>query len=191
MTGIPLPEFPEHAGNSDTAVSDPGMQLHHATNGDIAFLRALYATTRVEELAATPWSPEMRAAFLDDQFALQHRHWVNCYPQADYLVVERQGRPVGRCYVDFARTAARDGDALLIDLSLLPAARGQGVGSALLTSLLRQCDLRGQALLLHVLHANPGALRLYRRFGFADEHDDGMRLRLRRAAMPAAVANTP
>lgn len=185
MAGAALPDFPAHAGNSGAAVLAPGLHLRHATNRDAAFLRALYATTRAEELAAVSWPPEMRATFLDDQFALQHRHWLNCYPQADYLIVERQGMPAGRCYVDFTCTAARDGDALLIDLSLLPAARGQGLGSALLASLLRQCDLRGQAMLLHVLHANPDALRLYRRFGFTAEADDGLRLRLRR---PAAVA---
>ncbi|MGQ4582317.1 GNAT family N-acetyltransferase [Lysobacter sp. F60174L2] len=180
--GPALAEFPAHAAGAAAALAR-GLRLRAATGGDLPFLRGLYASTRAAELARVPWTEAMRAAFLGDQFALQHRHWLGSYPQAGYLVMEHDGVPVGRCYVDFG-WAVRD-DALLIDLALLPAAQGRGMGAAVLGHLLQRCERRGQAMVLHVLRANTGAQRLYRRFGFVTESDDGMRLRMRR---PPGVA---
>src|SRR3546814_6955453 len=110
-TGTALPDFPARAECTDATALAPSLCLRPATEADLPFLRELYAGTRTAELDAVPWPESMRAAFLGDQFALQHRHWLQCYPQAEYLIVERQGQQVGRCYVDFDR-AALHGDAL-------------------------------------------------------------------------------
>lgn len=178
--GAALPDFPAGAGGAGATLAH-GLHLRPAGGGDLPFLRELYAGTRAAELARVPWPEAMRAAFLGDQFALQHRHWLGSFPQAEYLVMEREGIPVGRCYVDFGPAAAH-GDALLIDLAVLPAAHGQGIGSAVLGHLLRRCERRGQGMVLHVLHTNTGAQRLYRRFGFVVDGDDGMRLCMHRPA---------
>lgn len=56
----------------------------------------------------------------------------------------------------------------LFDLVVLPAARGQGLGTALVRALLHWGRAAGaQAAYLQVRAANPGALRLYARLGFA------------------------
>lgn len=181
-----LPGFPAGPGPLDVAVAATGVVLRRARRRDLPFLREVHAASRAAELAAVPWPAAMLAAFLDDQFALQHRAWVGGYPAAEYLIVQRRGEPIGRCYVDFEPDATRGGDALLIDIALVPAERDQGIGSAVLAGLLRHGDRRGQAMQLHVLHANPGALRLYRRAGFVIEDDDGVRLHMRRPPRPAA-----
>lgn len=195
MAQAALPAFPRRtAYRLAGRLPQAGVCLRAADMQDIAFLQALYASTRAEELAATPWPAAMRQAFVDQQFALQHRHWLASYPHAEYLVVERDGRAIGRCYVDFgdATAGAADeqpmgslpsaDDALLVDIALMPEARGGGVGSVLLAHLLRCTDARRQGVALHVLHANPGAQRLYRRFGFVVDGEDGLRQRMRRPA---------
>src|SRR5262249_38809845 len=52
-----------------------------------------------------------------------------------------------------------------LSMAVVPAFRGQGVGSRLLGHLLRAADERHRAVSLSVSADNP-ALRLYRRFGF-------------------------
>ena len=158
-----------------------GLAVRAASDGDLPFLAALYAVTRHAELAAAAWPDDVRQAFLDSQFALQHRHYVGHYPDADFMVIHRDGEPLGRFYL------AHDGeDDLVVDIALLPAWRGQGIGQALIEAAARQASTRGRGLHLHVLHTNLAARRLYERLGFRADGDTGMHLHMRRA--PAALA---
>jgi GNAT superfamily N-acetyltransferase len=54
---------------------------------------------------------------------------------------------------------------------LVPEFQGQGLGSAVLATLLEECDRDGQAVRLDVLQQSP-ARRLYERYGFVLEHED-------------------
>ena len=54
---------------------------------DHPFLRALYASTRQDEMALSGWAPEQVEAFLTMQFELQHAHYQRHYADADFLVV--------------------------------------------------------------------------------------------------------
>ncbi len=141
----------------------------------MAFLRNLYHQSRAAELAAVPWPDATRRAFVDSQFELQHRHYIGQYSDAAFLIVERTGRPLGRLYMH------ADGDALhIIDILLLSAVRGQGVGTALLAhvqQLARQHACK--AVQLSVLRDNAAALRLYQRLGFASVGGDTLRLVMR------------
>jgi ribosomal protein S18 acetylase RimI-like enzyme len=60
----------------------------------------------------------------------------------------------------------------VVDLALLPAAQGQGIGSALLRELQRAAQLAGLLLCLQVADDNAAALRLYLRLGFVPEPSD-------------------
>ncbi len=135
-----------------------GISYRVMTDDDLPFVAALYATTRAEEVASTGWPPEMQAAFLDQQHRAQHAYYRATWPDAEWLLIERHGEPVGRLYL-----AEQLGQRLLVDISLLPAARGAGLGTAILTDL-----LAGEArpVALHVERLNP-ARRLYERLGFA------------------------
>ncbi|HEX6376500.1 MAG TPA: GNAT family N-acetyltransferase [Allosphingosinicella sp.] len=143
-----------------------GVSFRRFTEADLPFLASVYASTRTEELARTGWPDEMKRQFLAHQFDAQHRHYMRHYPEAEWLVIERGGEAIGRLYREEWPSQLR-----LIDISLLPETRGQGIGSAILADLMEEAVAAGKPLTIHVEKNNP-AMRLYLRLGFVgiDEH---------------------
>jgi ribosomal protein S18 acetylase RimI-like enzyme len=137
-----------------------GIALRPIADADAEFLCHLYATTRAAELAALAWPEPMKRQFLREQFTFQHRHYVQVYKDADFLLVLSDAAAIGRIYVD--RTGA---DIGLVDIALLPAWRGQGIGSALLGELIDEARATRRGIRLHVDVNNP-AYRWYARYGF-------------------------
>ena len=147
-----------------------GLWLRDAGEADSAFLQALYAGFRADEMASMPWSQAQKDAFLADQFRLQHLHFVSQFSGADFWIVERANptdvtSAVGRFYLDRSPPLWR-----AIDLGFSPHARGQGLGSALLTWA-QACarDAGAAGIDLHVAVVNPRARSLYQRLGFRAE----------------------
>ncbi|HBD18713.1 MAG TPA: GNAT family N-acetyltransferase [Arenimonas sp.] len=141
-----------------------GLALRHAVDADLPALMRLYADTRADELAAMPWPEAARQAFLAQQFALQHQHYLSHYGGADFLVVVQGDALVGRYYLWRAER-----EDLVVDISLLAGWRGQGIGGALLASSQGSAAAQGRGLWLHVLRWNQAAQRLYARLGFEAE----------------------
>jgi ribosomal protein S18 acetylase RimI-like enzyme len=139
---------------------------------DEPFLLDVYAGTRAEELAAVPWTPEQKAAFVAQQFAAQTTHYAQHYPgmSADVIVIDEV--PAGRLLVD-----RLDEEILIVDISLLPAHRGRGAGSVLLREVLGEATATGKRVVIHVERFNR-ALRLYERLGFRAVGDHGVYLRM-------------
>lgn len=139
--------------------------MHHrlrpSTPDDRESLLAIYASTRAAELALTDWSDAQRRTFVEMQFDAQSRHYAQQRPQAICLLVLLDaGRVVGRLWVDRGAASLH-----VLDISLLPEARGRGLGSLLLRELIAEAQRRGTALTISVEVNNP-ALRLYQRLGF-------------------------
>lgn len=153
----------------------PGFQLRERTPGDLEFLSQLYASTRQDEMRLVDWTDAQKAAFLQDQFDKQHTHYLAHYPQAQWLVIEQDGAPVGRLYLEQTSREIR-----LMDVALLPTARGQGTGGALMHGLLAAGDQAGLPISLHVEPFNP-AIRLYRRLGFVEVETRGYYQFMKRA----------
>lgn len=145
-----------------------GIGFRPMTDADMDFVAALYASTRAEELALTGWPAEQQQAFLAQQHQAQHRHYRAYYPDAEWLIVERGGEPIGRLYLDEWPDQYR-----IVDIALVPAARGGGVGGAILRDLLDAARARGKGASIHVEKANP-ARRLYQRLGFEVVEDKGV-----------------
>lgn len=137
-----------------------GIDLRPATDADRSFLLDVYRSTREDELALTGWSDADKDAFVEMQFAAQDRSYRQAYPDARFLVILRDGRPVGRLYLVRLADEIR-----VVDIALLHGHRGAGIGSALLASILADADADGLAVRLHVEPWNP-ARRLYERLGF-------------------------
>jgi GNAT superfamily N-acetyltransferase len=151
-----------------------GYGLRPREHGDMPFLRELYAATREDELRALPWPAQQKRAFLFDQFDKQHAHYLQHYPLAKWWVVTHSGAPVGRLYV--ARTSH---EVRVMDVCLLDAHRGRGVGTALMRAVIEQAQAASVPVSLHVEPFNP-ALRLYERLGFVDVETRGVYLFMER-----------
>ena len=137
------------------------------TAGDAEFVLALYLSVRWEELAVTNWSEASKQAFLASQFHTQSRQYAGHYPCLERWIVEVASSPAGRLYLLCAEREIR-----VVDISLLPEWRNQGIGSALLKQLAREADAFGRPLRLRVEQHNP-ALRLYCRLGFQEQETSG------------------
>ncbi|HST41269.1 MAG TPA: GNAT family N-acetyltransferase [Conexibacter sp.] len=135
--------------------------LRPATPDDRPLLLRIYASTREQELAQVPFTPEQKAAFLEQQFAAQSAHYAQHHGDGSFDVVEVDGEPAGRLIV-----SRRPQELLIVDVALLPQFRGGGIGTRLLAPVLAEADGRGAKVTIHVEHLNP-AQRLYRRLGFA------------------------
>lgn len=164
MAPFPPPR-PDHLA-TPAALAGRGFRLRPLAARDLAWVRDLYATTREEEMAQVPWPPQLKRNFLDQQCALQHAHYLAHYGDTDFLALELRQQPAGRLYVQRGGGASgRDAD-LIVDISVFPRHRGQGVGEALVRAVQQAAAAEGRGAWLHVQRHNAGARRLYERLGF-------------------------
>ena len=144
--------------------------LRPAEMADEAFLRRVYASARESELSLVVWTAEEKDAFLRQQFDQQDAYYRTYYDGASFEVIEASGRPVGRLYV------ARWPDEIrIMDITVLPEYRGDGIGTRLLSELVEEGARTGKRVSVHVEKGNP-AFRLYERLGFEVAADKGLYL---------------
>lgn len=109
-----------------------------------------WVATREAELHAHPWS---RGNFADS-LAGGHDAWM----------MLRAGEPVA-----YAIVLKVLEEAHLLDIGVIPAAQGQGLGQIFLTWLCEQARQGGSnSFFLEVRPSNRAALLLYERFGFSE-----------------------
>jgi ribosomal protein S18 acetylase RimI-like enzyme len=171
MTDTPTVAIPKAADRNPPKLARAarrGLSFRRITETDLPFLAALYASTRREEVAPLPWSDAEKTAFLDMQFQAQHAHYMQHYPDADWLVVEHDGIAVGRLYLETWPSEIR-----IIDIALMPQTRGNGLGQAMLEDVQALAAGQGLAVGIHVEHNNP-AMSLYTRLGFTKREDKGV-----------------
>ena len=153
-------------------MSDTWLTCRAERDDDVGFLRGLYASTRVDELAPLGWTAAQLDAFVTMQFEAQCTHYRANYPDADFLVLTVGAERVGRLYVNRGPT-----EVLLIDIALLPERRGAGLGTALLRRLIDDAAQAGVPLRLSV-DKTSRAFGLYQRLGFTPIGDQGVSWRM-------------
>lgn len=147
---------------SSTAKNPPAYALRPVAPPDEAFLLRLYAATRADELARTGWNAAQRDEFVRSQYHARRTDYARRYPGAEHSVVTIKDQDAGVWTVWRAPSKI-----LLVNIELLPAHRGQGVGTALLCLLIAEAKTRHLPLHLSVKRENRAAQRLYRRLGFS------------------------
>lgn len=143
------------------------LRLRPALPDDDVFLKMLYASTRDDLRAAA--EPPLLDMLLDMQWRAQRAGYRQGFPGADDTIIEAGGAPLGRLLVERSLRPWR-----IVDIALLPAARGLGHGAAVLAALQQQAAALGAALALSVRHDNPHARRLYLAMGFVPADADAL-----------------
>lgn len=175
------------------AFKKSGVRLRGALPEDFPLLAEIYASTRAEELQLVPWSAGQLKAFTDWQSAMQEQHYTLHYPRAERLIIEREQAggdlvgnraAIGRIYVETTTTEVR-----LMEITLLPGHRNQGIGTRVLNELLRYADGLQCQVSLHVEPFNP-AKRMYERMAFVVAETRGLYEFMVRAA-PGTVPCAP
>lgn len=140
---------------------------------DEEFLVKVYGSTREAELAMVPWDAARREAFVRAQLTAQLRHYQTEYPRAIHRIVELDGHPIGRIYVD-----RRPAEIRILDITLLPEHRGKGIGSPLIRALMDEAERDGKSLTIHLESFGPGSRSqsLFRRLGFRPGETNGFHI---------------
>ncbi|MEK8031790.1 GNAT family N-acetyltransferase [Ideonella sp. DXS29W] len=151
----PTPEL-THAGATAPALA-PMFTLRPAQEADVPFL------LRLREIAM---DPHHRAAGIVQTAAEMEERVRSHWDEAQ--VIEVGGEPAG-----LWKLWRQPEVWWILQVQLMPAHQGRGIGGALVSRLIDEADQAGVALKLKVLQNNP-AQRLYRRLGFVilgeDEH---------------------
>jgi len=137
-------------------------------------------------MALVDWSDQQKEEFLHMQFNAQHQYYHEHFASARFDVIEVDGIPSGRLYVD-----RREREIRIIDIALMPGQRGKGIGTELIQGLIDEASASDRSVGIHVEHNNP-ALSLYRRLGFTHVHDEGVYyfMRWQQASQHEAQENT-
>jgi ribosomal protein S18 acetylase RimI-like enzyme len=153
-----------------------GPRLRPVADADRAFLVELYRSAREPEFAHVAWDDATLNAFVEQQFAAQDAHYRGNYPGASLDVIEVEGERAGRLYVHRGPS-----DIRIMDMTLLPAFRGRGIGTGLLCALIDEARNSGRKLSMHVEANNP-ARSLYDRLGFHPVGEPGIHVLLEHGA---------
>ena len=115
------------------------------------------------------------------QFRIQQQSYAVSYPAAENSVILLAEKPIGRMLVERSPR-----EILLVDIALLPDYRQQGIGSALVQSLLDEAAAAEKSVGLSVYQSNP-AMRLYQRLGFSKVGEEGLYMQMQWQANPRRI----
>jgi ribosomal protein S18 acetylase RimI-like enzyme len=141
--------------------------LRPALPRDGVFLSDVYISTRLDELVATGWPAARRRTFLQQQYTARECAYRERFPEAKRSVVLLHKTPVGGFIVNYGVSEIR-----LVDIALLPAYRGRGIGTHLFAALFEEAAKQDVPLRLSVIRSNPVA-GWYSRLGFAPLSEGG------------------
>lgn len=146
--------------------------LRSAQTEDEPFLFRLFAESQ-EHLAAFRSNAELYRSLIETQYRGRKQSYAAEYPRAADAILclrDEAGKalPVGRMLVDCAPGRWR-----IVDIAVLAAHRGQGLGNWALRLCQGQSQAAGARLALAVRPENR-ARRLYERLGFRATHEDAL-----------------
>lgn len=147
----------------------PTLTLHPALAADEYFLFELRKATMTGHLTRV-------GAPADD--AAHRARLLHRYDAAQVIAID--GTPAG-----LLKAHRTDTEWVVIQIQILPALQGRGIGERVLNRVLRAADADALPVTLKVIKGNP-AKRLYDRLGFEIVGEDEAQFHMRRAARTSA-----
>ena len=176
------------APRDNEQISSRKICLRPATVNDNDLLLHVYAGTRKDEMASWGWSAAQQSSFIRMQYDARKRGYATTYPSAENSIISIGDVPAGSLII-----FRGPGEIRLVDIALLPAFRGRGLGGEVIRMLISEAAAAGSALRLSVLRSNR-ATHLYERLGFIATGGDEMYCEMECAPTEsqsrARVANT-
>lgn len=126
---------------------------------DQALSLELFVSTR-PDLAALPLPPPAKRSLIEQQHLARTRDYEGRFTSEGRAFMEVDGGVVGEVWVHRTKHELR-----LVDIAVLPARQGQGLGTRVLEDLIQEARESRLPLRLAVLRDNR-ARRLYERLGF-------------------------
>jgi ribosomal protein S18 acetylase RimI-like enzyme len=140
-----------------------GLSIRPSTSSDKEFIRNLYYSTR-HDLKLIEANHDFIGTLIEQQYEAQSVGYGDMFPNALYFIIEKQGQSIGRAILDFAQDAIH-----VIDITLIPEARGKGFGEGVLKALQYAAGKSYAPLRLSVYSGNWVAKQLYIKLGFQVE----------------------
>jgi L-amino acid N-acyltransferase YncA len=137
------------------------MRVRPATEADAQALAAIYGDAVAHGFGTFEEEPPSPAEMNSRRRAVQDRG-------LPYLVAEADGQVLGFAYAGPFRPRAADRYTRADSVDVAPAAKGQGVGRAVLTAVIAACEALGVRQLMAVIgdSQNAGSIGLHRALGF-------------------------
>lgn len=149
------------------------ISLRPARDDDSPFLYELFKSVRAPQFALLALPPEQLEMLMRMQYQARTGSYQAHYPESDNYVVLSGDMPIGQLWVFRSSEELR-----IVDIALLPDARGKGIGGSLLSQLIAEAERSGVPLRCSVATNNEGSLRLHQRLGFRITGEDEAYYRL-------------
>jgi len=150
---------------------------------DVEFLYEIYANARNADARTPPLGQNDRHLLLTSRFMAEHINLIAAYPHATYAVLCRNDQKIGRVYAWKGQDHIR-----LIDITLHPHHRKQGIGESVMTMLNDEADRANLPVTLLVERGNPSQ-KLYGRMGYETIDDTPPLINMLR--QPRAFSSQP
>ncbi len=140
-----------------------GLSLRPMATADKSFVESLYRSTR-DDLRLLDAEDDFIEGLIEMQQYAQTQGYGDMFPNAMYFVAEYHNERIGRVVLDFGETEIR-----VVDIALIPAARGKGYGSHMLQAVQVAAARVMAPVTLTVRADHLPAKQLYSRLGFMVE----------------------
>lgn len=141
-------------------ITKASVSLRPETTSDANFIEELYISTRDESDGWRLLLPTERTRLLKEQSALQLIHYEKNFPHAWRTIIEVNGKPAGRFYVNQTPKEMR-----IVDIAILPEFRQHGIGSKLIKQVIAESIRLQLPLRLRAEKGSP-VISYYQRLGF-------------------------
>lgn len=148
----------------------PNITFRPVADDDGEFLLRLYTETHGRVLASAGDDPQIQS-LVQMQCTIQQQQYA-AYPDADLMIILRNGEPIGRWYVQ-----RKPEEFAVIDIAILPEYQQAGLGRAIMGDFLAEAGQRDLCVRAHAEKLGRAWL-LWERMGFRVVGDDGVYLEI-------------